>query len=194
MKKNILTFAGLALFTLFFSCKKPEETKLPDSYFEVNETVYELSHGFILNWGYQEYEEACIYEIALLSNDLSVYEVNGHMANLYGKGDALYFMIYCDSTGRPEPGEYPYNFHGSAGYMEFAAYTINWEPMVQGDEWKEMAGKIVIAYDQDKYQITIDCFGENGLKIDGAFKGELKMYLENDTYKKGTNLVKQTIK
>ena len=175
--KNYLRIALLIMVIALIGCKKDEEDKKPDSYFEYDGKVYELSYGFLENWG-QATETSFNLDLIMLSDSFVLHETAGVLDSITGVGEGLYFEMFASKNDELPAGDYNYNATSfQAGTYDYGDFVINYNlETEQGTIYEITGGKVTVKRNGTSYEMTFDCTASNGKKLAGRFKGNLRYF------------------
>lgn len=108
----VILFLGFAIAGCKKDSSKDETTK---NYVNVDGTEYEISKGFITNYGM--YNSAYNFDLVLVSSGLTILEYMGMPDSVSGTGNEVYFEMYSSSSDKLAVGDYVYNDSGDAGHL-----------------------------------------------------------------------------
>lgn len=197
MKKvtNIILATFILSILLMVGCKKDNDS--PNNKMNYDGTEYELSQGFLENFGKWTDQMDYNMEIVLLSSGFAVHEADGEIDSLSGIGHGIIFDLFTASSNKVDVGEYTYdsNDSGQAGTFNFADGVVNYNSATEdGTEFEISAGKLTIVQNGDTYELNFDCTAENGKQVTGYFKGSLKYYDMSDTKSLKTGFKKHQLR
>ena len=186
MKKVFTPIAVLLVFSLFVGgCKKDKKDDASKSSFSYNNTEYDLSKGFLENYG-KSGDEGYNLDLTLLSDAFVIHESGGEIDSITGTGSGMNFEIYTSQSTKLDVKEYVYDAleSGADGTFDFGMLVINYNTMTESGELLEITGgKITVVNNGSDYEININCTASNGKTITGHFKGPLR-YFNYDKKKK----------
>lgn len=178
MKNLFTTSLGFFAICLFIiGCKKDNNDNSTSNSFNFDNTEYKLSNGFIENYG-KDGTEGYNLDLTLISSELTIHESNGEVDSLTGTGDVIYFEIYTSDPGKLSVKDYTYNKSSYAdGTFDYGFVGMKFNPIKEiGTIHEITGGKVSVKNNGSEYEISFDCTSDNGKKITGYYKGNLKYY------------------
>ncbi len=177
--KTLIKLSVLLLILATTGCKKDkDDDKSPANYFTYDGTTYELSQGFLENYGQWELDEGFNLDVTMVSKGLTAVETGGELTTFSGTGDAVVFEMYSTSAGELVAGDYVYGEDSfDPGTFEFGALMIGFTgPDQFGEGVYFTGGTVNVKKSGSQYEISFDCTAPSGKKATGYFKGNLKYY------------------
>ncbi|HRY98928.1 MAG TPA: hypothetical protein P5550_07705 [Bacteroidales bacterium] len=169
-----LMIAGAALT----SCNKDDDDddSSPENYFMYDGKTYELTQGFIENYG--EWEPG-VYnlDLTLMSSGFTVNMTNGQIDEITGTGNALYFEMYTSDSTKLDNRTYTFDEMSTAnGTFDIGFLGINFSIANQtGTQHVVTGGTVTVNKSGSTYTITWDLTDEGGKKVTGKFKKSLTL-------------------
>jgi hypothetical protein len=186
--KNLCTpFIAVLLISLFIAGCKKDKNETANNQFSYNGTVFNLSQGFLENYG-KSGTEGYNIDLTLLSSSFTIHDKSGEVDSVSGTGDALYFEIFTSHADKLDVKDYTYDAAESGADGTFDQGEIgmgfNMETLT-GSAFNITGGKVSVTSVGTEYEITINCTASNGKSFTGYYKGPLKYY-NYDKKKKST--------
>jgi hypothetical protein len=181
MKYNrILTVLFICATVGFTSCTKDKEK---DNYFEYSGTIYHLVAGTMQYYGQLTDGAGYNFDISLFSSGVT-YDFN--TADLGGTGNAVYFEMFSSSDSELPDGEYSFDVLATESPLTFDegyfGININFDSHT-GAVIYITSGNVTVAKSGLSYELTFDCFAQDGEPVSGHFKGILPYYDMNSPKK-----------
>lgn len=189
---NIILATFILGILFMVGCKKDSNSS--NNKMNYDGTDYNLSQGFLENFGQWTDEMDYNMGIVLLSSGFTVHEVDGEIDSLSGIGHGIVFDLFTTSINKVEVGVYTYDAgeSGQAGTFNYSNGVINYNSATEdGTEFDITAGKLTIVQNGDTYELNFDCTADNGKHVTGYFKGSLKYYDMTDFKSSKTGFVKR---
>lgn len=165
-------------------CKKDSAKNETKNYVNVDGTEYEISKGFITNYGLNN--SAYNLDLVLISSGLTIHEIMGMPDSVSGTGNVIYFEMYSSSSDKIALGDYNYNDSGNAGSFDYAEYMVNWNSALQpnsaGLEIK--TGSVKVISNGNEYELSFSGTNASNTTITGYYKGSLNYYIDKKKKKK----------
>jgi len=186
--KNLKTvlFSLLAASILFTACKKDENDDPPKNQMTIDGTAYEFSQGIIENFGTWLSIDAYNFDITIISDSFTIYEMNGEIDSISGIGHAISFELYSSDSTDLATGEYvlDVNETGNAGTFSWGAAAINFNTETdEGTEYEFTQGTVTVSQNGSTYILSFECKTEDDITVTGYYNGVLKMYDYTDDKK-----------
>jgi len=175
MNKSIKILFPVFFTFILFGCNK---ISTKDNYLKIDGKKYDLSSGFIQNYGlydpsYEVEYDGYEIDLTLYEDGISLYKDTDGDISIDGKGKAIVFRIYSTEEYLAA-GEYFFDYEkhepGTFYYSDY--YKIN------GEEYSDyvslVTGSLKIEIkDNNLYSVIFDCMDENGLDVVGHYSGHL---------------------
>ncbi len=178
MKNLIYLFVGALILSVYFSgCKKKDDT--PNNSFKYEDTEYDLSQGFLENYGLWDQVGTYNIDLSLASSGFTFYEVDGEIDSISGTGHLIYFETFSPSAGKLDDGDYTFDAteSGTAFTFDLSSVVIDFNILTEtGTVLDINGGTLTIKANGDEYEVSFDLTNTTGKKITGFFKGKLKSY------------------
>jgi hypothetical protein len=175
----LIKLSVLLLILATTGCKKDkDDDKSPTNYFTYDGATYELSQGFLENYGQWGMDEGFNLDVTLVSKGLTAVEAGGELTSLSGTGDVVFFELYSTTGGELVADDYVYDIDSfEPGTFEFGGLMIGFTgPDQFGQGVYFTAGTVKIKKSGSQYEISFDCTTTPGKNATGYFKGNLKYY------------------
>lgn len=178
MKNLFRPFIAMLLLSLFISGCKKDKNETANNQLSYNGTAFNLSQGFLENYG-KSGTEGYNVDLSLLSSEFTIHESNGEISSVTGVGNAIYFEIFTSLPGKLDIRDYLYDNMGSGtegtfdGGMLMLGYNVTTEA---GTTVAITGGKVSVTSNGSEYEITFNVTASNGKTITGYYKGALKYY------------------
>jgi len=170
MNKNLLKLAVVLLLVslVFTGCKKDDESS--SNSFSYNGKSYELTQGFLVNYGSVSKSTVYNFDLYLLTSGINVETGTG-------TGSYLYFEMFTDSSTGLGDGTYDYTDTYASLTFDYAKIYIDYNIETQSGSYAYIYdGTVTISKSGSTYTITIDCVDTNNKTIKGSYTGTLDMY------------------
>ncbi len=193
MKNLSKILIGAFILGIFFVGCKKDDDDAPKNQMTYNETEYDLSQGFLENYGTWDRSEAYNFGLVLLSSGFIVHEIDGEIDSLSGTGHGIVFDIYTSNPDKLEIGDYTYDSNSTenAGTFDYAGGVFNYSMLTEdGEEFEINGGKLKVVQNGDIYELNFDCTTEEGKPITGFYKGSIKYYDMRDSKKSSKQIGK----
>lgn len=185
--KNLFTpFIAVLIISLFVSGCKKDKNETVKTYFNYNGTEYNLSQGFLENYGKYGAEEGYNLDLSLLSSSFTLHYSNGEVDSVSGIGHALTFELFTTLPDKLDIRDYAYDAteSGAAGTFDWGMVLMDYNTLTEtGTSFEITGGKVSITSNGSEYEVTINCTTSDGKTITGYYKGALK-YFNYDKKKK----------
>lgn len=179
MKKIFTPFIAVLILIVFVSgCKKDKNDSASSNKFTYNGADYNLSKGFLENYGMGS-NGVYNLDLTMLSSNFTIHERGGAIDSISGTGDGLYFETYTSLPGKLDVRDYVYdaNSTGANGTFDFGMLILGYNVSAEtGTVFEITAGKISVTNNGSEYEISVNCTASNGKTITGYFKGSLNYY------------------
>lgn len=185
MTKYTKPLIAILLLSLVVAGCKKDEDKAVKSYFNLNGTVYNLSQGFLEDYG-KSGNDGYNIDLTMLSSTFTIREKNGEIDSISGTGDLIYFEIFTSLPGKLNVMDYVYDGleSGDAGTFDVGEIMTGFNMMTQsGSTFYITGGKLSVTSVGSEYEITINCTTLDGKTVTGYYKGALKYYNYNNKKK-----------
>jgi hypothetical protein len=181
MKKiAFLLLGALIVGILFTGCKDDEEDDGPSgNYMKYGDTEYELSQGFLENYGKFVREPGYNLDLTFISSGFTVHESDGEIDSLSGTGHGIYFEMFTVNNNRLEIMTYQYDPDETeeAGTFDYADGVLDYNiEAEEGTMFYIDQGTVTVSKNEGEYEISFDCRDEDGAAVTGYYKGTLKYY------------------
>lgn len=183
-----LLAAILLLSTLTISCSKDDKDDIAKTknHFKVGDTEYELSAGFLEDFGTSDWYKGYNTSLMLYSKGLKLLIDKDGNYKFDGKGDQIGFYMYSTTGVALDNRDYyfsdteptPIGTFDEGGYL----INIDYKNETMGDRDDFAGGRVNVSKSGDEYTITIDCISDKGVKVSGFYKGKLQ-YFKGDKLK-----------
>ena len=186
MRNLYKPFIAVLLLSLFIAGCKKDKTETVKTYFNYNGTDYNLSQGFLENYG-KYGDQGYNLDLSLLSSNFKIHESGGALDSVSGTGHALTFEIFTSLPGKLDVRDYNYDAtaSGAEGTFDYGMVVMDFNASTEtGSIYEINGGKVSITNNGSEYEITLNCTASNGKTITGYYKGSLKYY--NYEKKKGS--------
>ncbi|MFY0625469.1 MAG: hypothetical protein JXR07_04185 [Reichenbachiella sp.] len=178
--KNWLIYSFIALLSgsLFISCGgEDDEDNTPEiaNHMIIDGVEYDLSAGFIENYGTDSWHEGYNTDLTLYSEGISV--VNNE---LVGAGHIIYFEMFSSTSSSLDSDDYNYssNEPHPIGTFDYGLYLVNGnfetEEVEDIDDITE--GTVSVSLTGNEYSITFDCVSFGEKEMSGYYKGTLEFF------------------
>ena len=179
MKKLFKVFVSVFILGIALSgCGKDGEDEITkENYFEVADTEYALSQGYVTK--NRTTASGYAVDLILLSSGFTVTVTQGEYVDVTGVGNGILFSLYSSSPDKLAIGTYQYDEASSENVNTFdeASYVLNYDIEGDSDEIFIDSGTVTVKQNDTEYEITFDCIDELGKRIKGSYKGLLPYYL-----------------
>ncbi len=184
--KKILTVV-LVCFIALAGCKKDDKSS-SKNFLKYNGKEYSIDKGMLESWGKWSTDGDNNIDLTLLSDSLTIVEVNNVYDHLTGTGHGVQFWMYSTSTTELNSTTYTYDVASTeaAGTFDWGNLKINYNFDTETgdiDQYIE-GGTITVSKDGSTYKITINCTDEDNKSFTGSYEGPLNFY--NWSMKKST--------
>lgn len=162
----------LVLSILLSGCKKDEEPAPKKNYMTYKDTEYDLSSGFLVEFGGSS-TTGYNFDLYLLSSGLSVSLTDF----ITGTGEVLYFELWSSASSGLENGTYTFsNTEAPNKYTTFEA-LINYNSTDQtvDEDVVDGTGNVTVKVDGQTYTIDFDITTPSG-NIKGNYTGTLEKF------------------
>jgi hypothetical protein len=175
MKRNLnkLVFCSILCSILLIGCKKDDDSG-PSNSLTYSGTKYELSKGYLENYGETWEDNVYNFDLTLCSSGITVTE-DAHT----GVGNFFYFEMYSSSATELTPGTYTFSSSDveTPSTFDMGLAGVNYDIANEIGTYLEfVGGTVVIEKTGSIYTITIDCALPSAAKVTGYYKGELIYY------------------
>jgi hypothetical protein len=178
MKNLFRPFIAVLLLTLFIAgCKKDKE-ETSNNQFSYNGTVFNLSQGFLENYG-KSGTEGYNIDLSLLSSGFTIHNKSGEVDSVTGMGNALYFEIFTSHADKLDVRDYIYDAteSGADGTFDYGMIGMGFNMETElGSAFQITGGKLSVTSVGSEYEITFTGTTSNNKAITGYYKGPLKYY------------------
>jgi hypothetical protein len=166
-----LMIATVALSTLFVACKKDDKVETKNSFIYQNNT-YDVSNGFISNYGKRGAFDATNFDIYLTSK-----AITNTGGDISGTGDAIYLDFNSASATELASGTYTFDDLRNLNTFSNAIVYINCNfNTFTGGEYEidaNTTGSIIVNKTGSTYEISCSFTVDNGKEVDCYYKGSL---------------------
>lgn len=179
--RNLFFF--LICITAIIACKEDYiegDWIYEKSFFEFKEKQYDLSKGFIINYGKEEPFHGNTITLNLISSGIEIFDKSSKIDSARGFGHLLFFEVYAYHNKEIPTGKYtfdsdynrrPYTFDSGRGFLNMVL------PAQRSQTFQVASGELnVINAGQGRYEIDFNCKDYEGTLIKGSFKGNIKFY------------------
>ena len=183
--KKILPVVLVCLIALA-GCKKDDKTS-GKNFVKHDGTEYAIDKGYLENWGQWSTDGDNNIDLTLLSEGVTIVEVNNELDDLAGTGHRATFWMYSTGTTALNSQVYSYDDYATEqnGTFELGKLNVDYNfDSGSGLTYYVNNGTVTVEKDGATYKITIDCVDENGKKFTGSYEGTLGYY--NWDFKKST--------
>lgn len=187
MKLIYSTVFALLVISLFtIGCKKDKDDEGSKNYFKVDGTEYELTGGFIENWGndYGAYN----LDLTLIGPGVTVHHNSGEVDSLTGTGQALYLEIFTSQASQLDVRDYTFDqsASGTSGTFDTGMIGIGYNFSVGGGTlYPVNGGTATVKAVGSEYEISFNLTA-SGKNVTGYYKGSLQYYNYGDKKASGT--------
>lgn len=175
MRRNYIkiVFFSISCSILLTGCSKDDDSG-PSNYLTYSGIKYELSKGYLENYGEAWVDDVYNFDLTLCSSGITVTE-DAHS----GVGNFFYFEMYSSSATELTPGTYTFSSSGDETPSTFdeGLAGVNYDIANEIGTYLEfVGGTVIIEKTGNIYTITIDCALPSAAKVTGSYKGELIYY------------------
>ena len=176
--KKFLTLVIVCSIVLI-SCKKDDKSS-SKNFLKYEGKEFALDKGILENWGKWSVDGDNNIDLSLLSEGVTLVEINNEIDHATGTGHGAQFWMYSTSTTELNSLTYTYDASASeaAGTFEYGYFVINYnfETWVGEVDQDIEGGTVEVAKNGTTYKITINCIDEDGKTLTGSFEGALRYY------------------
>ncbi len=179
------------------SCDKTSTSK--KNYIQYNNKQYDLSQGIMLPGDSldKSTEVGTIghsINLLLMSSGFTIHESNGMVDSISGKGTAIVFEVYSNSSDKIDDGQYVFDSLSFAqpGTFDYADAVFDYDILTEeGTEVEMNAGTLTVKKSGNDYEFTFDCKAYDGKTVTGYYKGVVKSDIGNLSEKSIENRAKK---
>ncbi len=190
MKLIYSTVVALLVISLFtIGCKKDKDDEGSKNYFKVDGTEYELTGGFIENYGF--YDNAYNLDLTLIGPGVTIHHNSGEVDSLSGTGQAMYLEIYTSQAGQLDVRDYTFDqsANGTSGTFDTGMIGIGYNFSVGGGTlYIVNGGTATVKAVGSEYEISFNLTA-SGKNVTGYYKGSLQYYNYGKKNASGTSPV-----
>lgn len=169
-------FLATFVIAIMFGCSKDSvSTKSMMTY---DGKDYDLSTGVIENYGYDNSTKAYQLDLTLISSGLKLKEVNGEIDGVTGSGEAIYIEAYSSKADGFAVGKYSFGYDEKPNTFDYGEAYFNFNATTSSGTTVEIDGgeMTVSKRDGNSYEISFSFTTEDGKKLTGTYKGDLKYF------------------
>lgn len=179
--KNLYS-AFVVFFVISLSvagCKKDDNSSGTKNSFKYNNAEYNLSKGFLENYGQASSGEAYNIDLTLISSGFTIHESNGEIDSLSGTGDALYFELYTSDPTKLSVRDYAYDASQTMADGTFDMGFVGVQYNASNDSGTLdfiNGGKLTVKSNGSAYELSFTGTTANGKSVTMTYNGSLNYY------------------
>jgi hypothetical protein len=180
--KNLYSIfiAFIVIFLSVAGCKKDDNSSsTTKNSFKYNNVEYNLSKGFLENYGQVSSGGAYNIDLSLISSGFTIHESNGEIDSLSGIGEALYFELYTSDPTKLAVRDYAYDVSQTMADGTFDMGFVGVQYNASNDSGTLdfiNGGKLTVKSNGSVYELSFTGTTANGKSITMTYKGSLNYY------------------